>query len=148
MKIRCGLVCFAEARAGARNPLIADTAAVLPAPLPRGGGRCAMDEEALTRILDAVGSKFIPANLDLGGLVVDADHWREESTRKIAPASGHSPGGRRPQTLAGRGCSKRACALQISIHGIRSTDNPKPIDQLRESGARAARRDADPASSA
>ena len=27
-----------------------------------------MDDEALTRILDAVGSKFIPANLDLDGL--------------------------------------------------------------------------------
>jgi hypothetical protein len=57
-----------EARAAIRNPLIADTAAVSPAPLPRGGGRCAMDEEALTRILDAVGSKFIPADLDRDGL--------------------------------------------------------------------------------
>ena len=30
-----------------------------------------MDEEALTRILDAVGSKFMPANLDLDGLRAD-----------------------------------------------------------------------------
>jgi hypothetical protein len=30
-----------------------------------------MDDEALTRILDAVGSKFIPANLDLDGLRED-----------------------------------------------------------------------------
>src|SRR5262249_20410688 len=42
MKIRCGLVCFAEARAGVRNPLIADTAAVLPAPLPRDSRRWAV----------------------------------------------------------------------------------------------------------
>ena len=79
-----------KARAGVRNPLIADTAAVLPAPLPRGGGRCAMDDEALTRILDAVGSKFIPANLDLDGLRADiqlaALWWMQITGEKNQPA--------------------------------------------------------------
>src|SRR5262245_43400141 len=91
MKIRCGLVCFAEARAGVRNPLIAETAAVLPAPLPRGGGRCAMDDEALTRILDAVRSKFIPDDLDRDGLRADmqlAAWWRKQITgEKNQPAN-------------------------------------------------------------
>jgi hypothetical protein len=79
-----------EARAGVRNPLIADTAAVLPALLPRGGGRCAMDDEALTRILDAVGSKFIPANLDRDGLRADiqlaAWWWMQITGEKKQPA--------------------------------------------------------------
>jgi hypothetical protein len=82
-----------KARAGVRNPLIADTAAVLPAPLPRSGGRCSMDDEALTRILDAVGSKFIPANLDRDELRADiqlaALWWMQITGQKNQPARLH-----------------------------------------------------------
>ena len=49
-----------------------------------------MDEEALTRILDAVGSKFIPANLDRNGLRADiqlaAWWWMQITGEKIRPA--------------------------------------------------------------
>jgi hypothetical protein len=49
-----------------------------------------MDEEALTRILDAVGSKFIPANLDRDGLRADiqlaAWWWMQITGEKIRPA--------------------------------------------------------------
>jgi hypothetical protein len=44
-----------------------------------------MDDEALTRILDAVGRKFIPANLDLDGLRADlqlAGWWWMQITGK------------------------------------------------------------------
>src|SRR5262245_15796197 len=82
-----------EARGGARNPLIGDTAAVSSAPLPRGGGRCAMDDEALIRILDAVGSKFIPADLDRDGLRAEiqlvALWWMQITGEKKQPARLH-----------------------------------------------------------
>jgi hypothetical protein len=49
-------------------------------------GGVAMDDEALTRILDAVGSKFIPANLDRDGLRADiqlaAWPWMEITGKK------------------------------------------------------------------
>jgi len=49
-----------------------------------------MDEEALTRILDAVGRKFIPANLDLDGLRADiqlaAWWWMQITGEKNRPA--------------------------------------------------------------
>ena len=49
-----------------------------------------MDDEALTRILDAVGSKFIPANLDRDGLRVDiqlaAWWWMQITGEKKQPA--------------------------------------------------------------
>jgi hypothetical protein len=49
-----------------------------------------MDEEALTRILDAVGSKFIPANLDRDGLRADiqlaAWWWMQITGKKNRPA--------------------------------------------------------------
>lgn len=67
----------------------------------------------------------------VGGLVVDADHWPEESTREIAPASGPSPGGRRPQRLLEED-AQSGLARSKYPYGIRSTE------QLRESGARAA----------
>jgi hypothetical protein len=45
-----------------------------------------MDEEALTRILDAVGSKFIPADLDRDGLRADiqlaVSWWRQITGEK------------------------------------------------------------------
>jgi hypothetical protein len=54
------------------------------------GARCAMDDEALTRILDAVGSEFIPANLDLDGLRADiqlaAWWWMQITGEKNQPA--------------------------------------------------------------
>src|SRR6478735_1892869 len=49
-----------------------------------------MDDEALTRILDAVGSKFIPANLDLDGLRTEiqlaAWWWMQITGEKKQPA--------------------------------------------------------------
>ena len=49
-----------------------------------------MDDEALTRILDAVGSKFIPANLDRDGLRTDiqlaAWWWMQITGEKKQPA--------------------------------------------------------------
>jgi hypothetical protein len=49
-----------------------------------------MDDEALTRILDAVGRKFIPANLDLDGLRADiqlaAMWWMQITGQKNQPA--------------------------------------------------------------
>jgi hypothetical protein len=49
-----------------------------------------MDDEALTRILDAVGSKFIPANLDRDGLRADlqfaAMSWMQITGEKNPPA--------------------------------------------------------------
>jgi hypothetical protein len=49
-----------------------------------------MDDEALTRILDAVGSKFIPANLDRDGLRADiqlaAWWWMQITGEKKQPA--------------------------------------------------------------
>ena len=49
-----------------------------------------MDDEALTRILDAVGSKFIPANLDRDGLRADiqlaALWWMQITGQKNQPA--------------------------------------------------------------
>jgi hypothetical protein len=49
-----------------------------------------MDDEASTRILDAVGRKFIPANLDLDGLRADiqlaAWWWRQITGEKNQPA--------------------------------------------------------------
>jgi hypothetical protein len=52
-----------------------------------------MDDDALTRILDAVGSKFIPANLDLDGLRADmqlaAWWWMQITGEKKQPARLH-----------------------------------------------------------
>jgi hypothetical protein len=49
-----------------------------------------MDDEALTRILDAVGSEFIPANLDRDGLSADiqlaAWSWMQITGEKKQPA--------------------------------------------------------------
>ena len=49
-----------------------------------------MDDEALTRILDVVGSRFIPANLDRDGLRVDiqlaAMWWMQITGEKKQPA--------------------------------------------------------------
>ena len=49
-----------------------------------------MEDEALTRILDAVGSKFIPANLDLDGLRAEiqlaAWWWMQITGEKKQPA--------------------------------------------------------------
>jgi hypothetical protein len=49
-----------------------------------------MEDEALTRILDAVGSKFIPANLDLDGLRTEiqlaAWWWMQITGEKKQPA--------------------------------------------------------------
>ena len=51
---------------------------------------CAMDDEALTRILDAVGSKFVPADLDRDGLRADiqltAWWWMQITGEKNQPA--------------------------------------------------------------
>ena len=50
-----------------------------------------MDDEALTRILDAVGSKFIPANLDRDELRADVQlaawWWMQITGQKSQPAS-------------------------------------------------------------
>jgi hypothetical protein len=49
-----------------------------------------MDDEALTRILDVVGSRFIPANLDRDGLRIDiqlaAMWWMQITGEKKQPA--------------------------------------------------------------
>ena len=49
-----------------------------------------MDDEALTRILDAVGSKYIPTNFDLDGLRADIElaavWWMQITGQKNQPA--------------------------------------------------------------